>query len=245
MDDKNLTKYERRQLEKADREKKLQGDKTKRKIRRYTLWITVLVLIFGTVWQVNRLVPDNTKSLPLTSDTRSALSLNEGDWFYGATTSPVVLIEYSDFQCPACAEYNELIKLLKKDYPKQLTVVFRHYPWFFHQQAMNAALAAEAAGAQGQFWAMHDGLFAKQKEWSGTLGQEIFIGYAKDLGLDVSAFRLAMADKNLRQKIEGELEVGKSLGIDYTPAFAINGKIINNPRSYEEFRKIIDQALKN
>lgn len=245
MEENHLNKYEQRQLEKMDQEKIKQRQKRQRRIWRYVLWLGVLILLAGTIWQVNKLVSGGTK-IPLTAtSSASILAIKDSDWKIGAATSPVVLIEYSDFQCPACAEYSKLVDQLKKDYPEKLTVVYRHYPWFFHLQAMNAALASEAAGAQGQFWAMHDLLFAKQKDWSGTTGPEIFVTYAQTLGLDLPAFRLAMADKNLRAKIEGQLAEGKSLGIDYTPAFALNGKIIDNPKSYEEFKRVIDQAVQN
>lgn len=245
MEEKNLTKYERRQLEKADQRKIDQQKKRRRQFWRYVLWLGVLLLVAGTVWQVNKLVSGGSKVLPTATTTSSILSLKDSDWRVGATTSPAVLIEYSDFQCPACAEYSKLVDQLKKDYPDKLTVVYRHYPWFFHSQAMNASLAAEAAGAQGRFWEMHDLLFARQKEWSGTVGTGIFNTYAAELGLGIFPFESAMADKDLRVKIESQLADGKSLGIDYTPAFILNGKIIDNPRSYEEFKRVIDQAIKD
>jgi len=243
MEEKKLNKYEQHRLEKAEREKMKHGHQRRHQLWRYALWLGVLVLLVGTIWQVTRLVSDGSKIPTTATSTTSILAIKDSDWKIGSTTSPVALIEYSDFQCPACAEYSKLVDRLKKDYPEKLTVVYRHYPWFFHLQAMNAALASEAAGVQGQFWAMHDLLFAKQKDWSGTTGQEIFVTYAQTLNLDLPAFRLAMTDKNLRAKIEGQLAEGKSLGIDYTPAFALNGKIIANPRSYEEFKRVIDQAL--
>jgi protein-disulfide isomerase len=245
MEENNLTKYERRQMKKAEDTKLQKSQKNKSKIIRYGLWIGVIILLLVTFWQINRMVSSNKDKSPLNTATSTALTIKNSDWINGATSSPVVLIEYSDFQCPACAEYDKLIDRLKADYGENLTLVYRHYPWFFHQQAMNAALASEAAGQQDKFWEMHDILFARQEKWSGTVGQEIFATYAKELGLDLEAFKTAMIDKKLRQKIEGQLQEGKNLGIDYTPAFAINGKIIENPKNYEEFRQIIDQASKS
>ncbi|MFA6416093.1 MAG: thioredoxin domain-containing protein [Candidatus Paceibacterota bacterium] len=249
MTENNLTKYEKHQLEKADREKADKSQKRQRQIWRYLLWLSAGLLIVVTVWQVNRLVSGNSKISPTATSSSLALTVKDGDWIMGATTSPVVLIEYSDFQCPACAEYNDLVEQLKKDYPDKLTVVYRHYPWFFHEHAMSAALVAEAAGQQGKFWAMHDLLFKNQNEWSAGKGSESFNKYANQyairLGLDQTLFTKDLANPVWRQKIEAQLAEGKSLGIDYTPAFAINGKIITNPKSYEEFRQVIDQVLKS
>ena len=91
----------------------------------------------------------------------------ESDRVWGSETAKVTLIEYADFQCPACATYYPIVKELKEKYPEDLRVVFRHFPLItIHKNAFPSAIAAEAAQEQGKFWEMHDILFEKQGEWS-------------------------------------------------------------------------------
>ncbi|OHA58389.1 MAG: hypothetical protein A2607_01345 [Candidatus Vogelbacteria bacterium RIFOXYD1_FULL_42_15] len=247
MDDfnhENITRYEQRQQAKAEKKQAEKKRQISRRLIRFSLWAGALILVALTIWQVDRLVSkrDGIQNGVATSSSQ-ILSIKNDDWIKGSATAPLILIDYSDFECPACAQYSVLLEKLKTDYGDKLAIVFRHYPWFFHPQAMNSALASEAAGQQGKFWEMHDLLFARQDLWTKKTGQEVFVSYAIELGLDIEKFRQNLSDSKLKERVEKQLAEGKSLGIEYTPAFAFNGKIITNPRSYEEFRQIFDQAL--
>lgn len=156
-----------------------------------------------------------------------------------------VLVEFSDFQCPACGAYYPLVKQLKADMGDKLTVVYKHFPLKnIHKNAEIAAMASEAALLQGKFIEMHDFLFEKQGEWSGSdTAQDVFTSYAQSLGLDMNRFRSDLESDAVAEKIDADYSEGVSLRVNGTPTFFINGKKIANPRGYDEFKALIEQAI--
>ena len=101
------------------------------------------------------------------SDNRISFEAGEEDRVKGNEEAGVVLIEYSDFQCPACGSYYPIVKALSEEFPEELLIVYRHYPLTnIHPNAFSAAKASEAAANQGKFWEMHDMLFERQAEWA-------------------------------------------------------------------------------
>jgi len=207
------------------------------------LWGSVGVLIFASVLGIIFFGGKSDKS----SDTSSGepKQVTVSDWARGDITAKVILIEYSDFECPACGAYHPVVKRLEEKFGSQIGVAYRHFPLSqIHPNAELAALAAEAAGRQGKFWEMHDLLFENQKIWSkNSSAKEIFIGYARELQLNEGQFVNDLAVKDLREKISASYKEGVSLGITGTPTFFLNGKKISAPRTYEEFEKIISEKL--
>ncbi|PIT89205.1 MAG: hypothetical protein COU27_01530, partial [Candidatus Levybacteria bacterium CG10_big_fil_rev_8_21_14_0_10_36_7] len=130
----------------------------------------------------------------------------------------------------------------------KVKLLFKHFPLTtIHRNAMGAAVAAEAAGLQEKFWEMHDALYDNQSEWAdlNALGaQDKFIFYAKSLGLDVGRFTKDLEDKSLSDKVSAMQQEGVSAGVSGTPTFFINGKLIQNPTNYEDFKSIIESNLK-
>lgn len=171
--------------------------------------------------------------------------LASDDWRRGNENAKVVLIEYSDFQCPACASYYPLVKALHEESGDSLLVVYRHFPLSqIHVNAEPAARAAEAAGRQGKFWEMHDVLFERQKEWledRNVIGA--FSVYAGALGLDTGRFINDFNSQEVKERVRRDYQSGFRAGVAGTPTFFLNGKKIQNPRSYEEFKKIIGESL--
>ncbi|MBU6430781.1 MAG: DsbA family protein [Patescibacteria group bacterium] len=220
----------------------MENIKNKITIRAMAFWgISALVLggmVFGMVKFASRNSLSDKTPLSLTAP------MTEGDWIRGDKNAKVIITEYSDFQCPACGAYYGVVKQLHKDFGDKLAIVYKHFPLRQrHANAEAAALSAEAAGGQGKFWEMHDMLFENQKDWE-TAGnaREIFIGYAKELGLNSERFKQDLNSKELEQKIEIDYQSGVKAGVNHTPTFFLNGKEIQNPRSYEEFRNIVDEA---
>jgi protein-disulfide isomerase len=173
------------------------------------------------------------------------------DHILGPTDAPVTMIEYSDFQCPACAQYHPYVKRLVSEASTTLRLVYRHFPLdnirpdgqVQHPNAVPAAIAAEAASRQGKFWEMHDLLFENQNDWAELKdANPVFETYATKLGLDLAKFKADLADKTIESGIQAEKSEGIRLGIDHTPTFFINGKVIDNPQSYEQFKTIVDAA---
>ncbi len=166
------------------------------------------------------------------------------DHIKGQPNGQLVLVEYSDFQCPACASYYPVIKRLVTDFGDRLTFVYRHFPLSQHLQARLAARAAEAAGRQNKFWEMHDLLFTGQNNWADAGGAEdIMLGYAEELGLDMEQFRRDLNDDVLTERVRRDTRSGEAAGINSTPTFFLNGRQITNPRGYDEFRTIIEREL--
>lgn len=168
------------------------------------------------------------------------------DWVLGDTkTAKSVLIEYADFQCPSCGLYYPIVKQAKQELGDKLAFVYRYFPLsMLHRNAMSSSIAAEAAGKQGKFWEMHDMLFEKQKDWSEeSNAEDIFAGYAKTLGLDVNKFKIDQQSPEIKKKIEASFQEGSDIGINGTPTFFLNGKKMQPPASFEEFKSEISKNI--
>ncbi|MDZ7691593.1 MAG: thioredoxin domain-containing protein [Balneolaceae bacterium] len=162
-----------------------------------------------------------------------------------SSNAEVVLTEYSDFQCPACGYFYPMVEKLKEEYGDKLRVNYRHFPLNSHQFAALAARAAEAAGNQGEFDAMHDRLFENQKSWSSSGNpQSVFTGYAQDIGLDIQQFKNDLNSAETQQTVMEQKKEGQNRGVNSTPTFFVNGDIVQQlPRSYEQFKAIIESAM--
>jgi protein-disulfide isomerase len=153
----------------------------------------------------------------------AAVPLRPDDPVKGRAGAPVTLVLFSDFQCPFCARANPAVKEIEDAYPGQVRIAWKHLPLPMHKNAVPAALATEAARAQGgsaKFWAMHDKLFANQ----GALSADAFEGYARGLGLDLARFRADLASPKLRARVDEDAQLAAKLGISATPTFVVNGE---------------------
>lgn len=168
--------------------------------------------------------------------------VRDDSYFEGDQNSKLVLVEFSDFQCPACAAHASKMQELVAAHP-EMKLVYRHYPLSYHQYARQAALAAEAAGRQNKFWEMHDLLFQNQKTWGESSSvTQVFEGYAQQLGLDVEQFKADMADQALLEKINRDIADGNKANINGTPTFLLNGQRVNifDPKFEEVLLAISD-----
>ena len=113
-----------------------------------------------------------------------------GGHIRGKADAPVTLVEFGDYQCPACGAYYPIIEEVLRRYPDKVKLEFHHYPLIqVHPHALKAAKAAEAAGEQGKFWEMHDKLYQNQPIWSRSSNAEAqFLAYAGEIGLDANKF---------------------------------------------------------
>ncbi len=166
------------------------------------------------------------------------------DHIHGNVNAPVTLVEYGDFQCPACGAYYPIVEqIVASTSPDTLRFVFRHFPLTQHANAIPAAKASEAASLQGKFWDMYNKLYSTQKDWeNSTDTKTVFVGYAKSLGLDEKKFLSDFESKSIQEVINNQYKGGAKAGINSTPTFFLNGAKIANPQSYDEFKKLIDNA---
>ncbi|MBI5404827.1 MAG: DsbA family protein [Candidatus Kerfeldbacteria bacterium] len=209
-----------------------------------TVWIvivaTVAVVITGLVLLANSgSTPSGTSSLPLDK-------VADSDWVVGNRQANVVLIEYSDFQCPACGAYQPIMLQLEKDYADKVAFVFRHFPLrSIHINAEMGSRAAQSAGLQSKFFEMRDKLFVNQSSWSNSTDpSKIFEGYAQEIGLDVERFKSDLNSQAVRDAINVDVDSGKAAGVSGTPTFYLNGTKLKNPASVEAFKVLIDAAIK-
>jgi protein-disulfide isomerase len=140
-------------------------------------------------------------------------------------SGPITLVEFSDFQCPACQSIQEPLKQILNKYESKLEFVYRYFPLTsIHKNAMISAQAAEAAGLQGKFFEMHDKLFATQNVWQGVNDpRSIFAGYAVELGLDKDKFVSDLDSQNVKDSVNVDLLAATRYQINGTPTFYVNG----------------------
>lgn len=156
----------------------------------------------------------------------------------GPADAPVVMTEFSDFQCPFCARATPLIDQVLQAYPKEVKFVYKEFPLPMHSNALPASRAAIAAQRQGKYWEMHDKLFANQR----ALQPDNLKQYAQDLGLDVAKFEQDMASPEVQQQITEDMQLARQAGVTGTPTLYLNGKRIQN-RSFEGIKQMVDEAL--
>jgi NhaA family Na+:H+ antiporter len=166
---------------------------------------------------------------------------SDRDHVRGGADARVTLVEYGDFQCPYCGEAYPVVQELLERFGDQLRFVFRHMPLpDLHPRAPFAAEAAEAAGAQGRFWEMHDRLFEHQRE----LGDEELRAHADAVGVpDAERFDAELRDGLHAARVAEDLESGGRSGVPSTPRFFVNGLIHLGSASYAELQEAIDTEL--
>jgi len=150
-----------------------------------------------------------------------SVAVSKSDHALGPEDAPVTLVEYGDYQCPYCADMNPMIKAIAKAMGTQLRFVFRHMPLLeMHPYAQHAAEAAEAAGAQGRFWQMHDAILQQQSE----LGTDLLHQLALKIKLDVAQFHADVEARRYRPRVKRDFMGGMRSGVAGTPTFFINGR---------------------
>lgn len=146
----------------------------------------------------------------------------------GPLRAVVQIIEFSDFQCPACRVAQQTLSELANLYPEKVRVTFQHFPLEGHKWSGLAHQAAECAAAQKQFWPYHDRLYAEQAAWTVAIENplESLLRYAKDTGMDLDPFSRCLGDGQVNQRIRQEKATGVGLGVRSTPSFFVNGKMV-------------------
>jgi len=162
----------------------------------------------------------------------------------GNLDSSVVLVEYSDFQCPACGQFYPYLKEVMDQYGDQIRFEYRHFPLVnIHPYALPAARAAEAAAQQGKFWEMHDKLFENQTVWSKSSNPSAYFNkYAEELGLDMSLFKSQIDSSVINDAIKASMDDAISRGFNGTPTFMLNDKVMEFT-TFDEFKSQIATAV--
>ena len=153
----------------------------------------------------------------------------------------VTIVEVSDYECPFCVRAQRTMRSLKALYGPNIRFAFMHNPLSFHARALPAAIAAQAAHRQGQFWAYNDLLFAQKR---GGLSDENLIRIARQAKLDIKRFKADLADPALAAEVSAQQQLAAAVGARGTPSFFINGRLIRGAQPLEVFKKEVDRAMR-
>ena len=157
----------------------------------------------------------------------------------GSAGAPVTIVEFSDFECPFCGRAAETLAKIEQSYAGKVRVVFRDFPLAMHRTAKRASQASHCAEEQGKFWEMHDKLFSK----GGALGEPDLFRFAQQIKLDPEAFDRCMKSDKFREAWKPSQEEGMRVGVQSTPTFFINGRLIVGAASFEAFSRVIEEEL--
>ncbi|MFQ5876360.1 MAG: thioredoxin domain-containing protein [Acidobacteriota bacterium] len=169
---------------------------------------------------------------------RTRVALDD-DAARGPEGAPIVIVEFSDYQCPYCKRAEATVEQVLSMYGDKVRLVYRDYPLSFHKNAQTAAEAAECADEQGKFWQMHKAIFADQSK----LATEQLVETAASIGLDADAFRECLDSGRYAEEVRKDLEDGQRYGVTGTPTFFINGIMMVGAKGVDSFAEIIDQEL--
>ncbi len=237
-----LTKKEKKELRRQEWQEKAEKEKRNAMLKKWGMIIGVALVIGLSVVGLIKLAGSSGSS--------SSLGINvppvsKNDITKGDSKAKVTLIEYSDFQCPACAAYYPLVKQLLSEFGDKIYFAYRFFPLTsIHKNAMISSQAAYAAKLQGKFFEMHDMLFQTQTSWAESNdAAETFVAYAQKLGLDSDKFKKDMNSNEAKNYVTSSQNQASSIGVNATPTFFVNGRQITNPKNYDDFKKIIQDEL--
>ncbi len=164
----------------------------------------------------------------------------DDDPVLGPPDAPITIIEFSDYECPYCRSWHaQVFKRLVQEYGNQVRFVYRDFPLSsIHPEAAPAAEAANCANEQGEFWAFHDRLFSNTE-----LGQEIYLQYAAEIGLDMEKFTACVESGRYSEEVQADFQYASNLGVRSTPTFFINGLPVVGAQPYDVFQEVIEKEL--
>ncbi len=157
----------------------------------------------------------------------------------GPANAPVEIIEFSDFQCPFCLSAFPTVQQVMKEYEGRIRFTYRHYPLPNHPAARPAAEASACAAEQNRFWEYHDRLFSNQ----GKLAAADLKQYATDVGLNMADFTSCVDTHKFAKQVDEDLAAANQVGVNGTPAFFVNGRILSGAQPYAVFKRVIDEEL--
>lgn len=237
-----MTKKEKKEAKRFEYQEKLKKQKQMDMIKRFGIWGGAGLILALSVWGLFALSTSTTSN---SSDSQNAPAISADDITIGSPSAKVTLTEYSDFQCPACAAYHPIVNQLMNEFTGKMLFAYRFFPLTqVHKNGQISAQAGWAAQQQGKFEDMYNMLFDTQNDWSNVdNAEEIFIGYAGKLGLDTNKFKIDMNSDEAKKAVNDDYAEGVGIGINSTPTFYLNGKKILNPRTFDDFKGLIQNEI--
>jgi protein-disulfide isomerase len=218
----------------------------------WIIFVVITVVVLGGLVLLSRKDKVNVSSVDQSKIVvASKANGNIADHVFGKVDSKTVLIEYGDFQCPACGSAYPNLKELSEAYKDKIAFIFRNNPLTaIHPNARAGSAAAEAAGLQNKYWEMHNLLYEKQTEWSDASTEKrgtFFKNYAAEVGVkDLDKFMKDMDSKAVNEKIDFDLALGKKIPVQGTPTILLAGNKIESDvwSDKQKFTSAIEDALK-
>lgn len=164
---------------------------------------------------------------------------SDDDPVRGAKNAPVQIVEFSDFQCQYCAQAEPILARLQQVYGDKIAITFRDYPLPIHPLAVTAAKAANCAARSGKYWEFHDALFANQTD----LSRDRILQIGQSLGLPLDAMAACFDDPATATEIQSDVAEGRRLGVDVTPTFFVNGRMLSGSQTLDHFATVIEDEL--
>ncbi len=154
----------------------------------------------------------------------------------GPASARVQIVEFVDFQCPACAKGYQLLRTYIAKYPKDIRIQLKYFPLYkIHAHAKTSVLYSECAARQGKFWPFVDKLFDRQQQWAPMINvYNAYNDMAKESGIDLTALNVCMATEGTMKPIEGDRQLGNTLAVSSTPTYFINNKMVVGSKSLQE-----------
>lgn len=248
---KRVVKHKHAPAKKSESASKASAPAKDDSLKNAAIVVLIVALIAVVVWQGTDSMPLSTSKTTTSANIASAgdfgvseetklamKELADDDPFLGAEDAPVVIVEFSDFECPFCARFHEqTLTVLKEKFIETGVVkfVYRDLPLGFHANAQKAAEAAQCAHDQGKFWEYHDIIFANQR----SLDLNSLKKYAADIGLDVTQFDECLSSDKYADEVREDAAAAAANGISGTPGFIINGQTLSGAQPYDRFEQVI------
>jgi protein-disulfide isomerase len=209
-----------------------------------TIFGTLLLIVGVAIMFSKTSAPINQSGEVMTDQ---AVLLNGATKIKGPENAPITIVEFSDFQCPACRAVQPTLAQISQEFPDKVKIVYRHFPLdSIHPNARLAAQATEAALAQGKFWEFHDKLFLAQGEWDKIGNKEEllakFAEYAEELKIDKQQFLEKIESQEIANIVQSDTEMGNSIPVQATPTFFVNGKMTAAPQLLDTVQSLATQT---
>jgi protein-disulfide isomerase len=196
----------------------------------YILLPALSCMIIVGVLAMHILARPNAATLALASDAHAL----------GDATAAVTLVEFADFQCPACGQQEPILEKLVEDHPREIRFIYMHMPLSaIHPRAEIAAEASECAADQGRFWQFHHITFENQDD----LSDDSLARYAERAGANMATFRHCLATQTVSPRIRSDIQRGRRLGVNSTPTIFVNGQRLEGAQTYEDLSRVIAKGL--
>lgn len=211
--------------------------------------LATCLLIFGGISLMSRNGGQSSAvkvndSILISANSYKTSGFENGNYLPASPSATITLVEFGDYECPACGLYEPYVKQILTDFPGKVTYTFRNYPLTQHKNAPISSYAVEAAGIQGKYWEMHEIMFSTQSDWSNLSDpSSLFIDYAKTLGLNTDQFTSDMNSQKIKDIVAADKNDGETVRLSETPTFYLNGIKLSLTGDFNQIRSLIEAEL--